>query len=111
MSLTLILAFVVLMVAVIPVAHALVIASGIALFWDGNMPLLLVAQQMFQQTQSFPMLALPFFVLAGTLIMEGKLGEELLRFSGEIMQRLRGCAAARRRAGDDRGRLGRLRRR
>jgi tripartite ATP-independent transporter DctM subunit len=92
MSLVLVLAFVALMIAVIPVAHALVIASGIALLWDGQMPLLLVAQQMFAQTQSFPMLALPFFILAGTLIMEGKLGEELLRFSGEVMQRLRGGA-------------------
>ena len=92
MSLALIVAFVALMIAVVPVAHALVIASGVALLWEGQMPLLLVAQQMFQQTQSFPMLALPFFILAGTLIMEGKLGEELLRFSGEIMQRLRGGA-------------------
>jgi tripartite ATP-independent transporter DctM subunit len=92
MSLALIVAFVALMIAVIPVAHALVIASGFALLWDGGMPLMLVAQQMFQQTQSFPMLALPFFILAGTLIMEGKLGEELLRFSGEIMQRVRGGA-------------------
>jgi tripartite ATP-independent transporter DctM subunit len=92
MSLALIVAFVALMVAVIPVAHALVIASGAALLWDGGMPLMLVAQQVFQQTQSFPMLALPFFILAGTLIMEGKLGEELLRFSGEIMQRVRGGA-------------------
>ena len=92
MSLVLVLAFTALMVAVIPVAHALVIASGIALLWDGNMPLLLIAQQMFQQTQSFPMLALPFFILAGTLIMEGKLGQELLTFSGELMKRVRGGA-------------------
>ena len=94
MSLVLVVAFVVLMVAVIPVAHALVIASGVALLWDGQLPLTLVVQQMFQQTQSFPMLALPFFILAGTIIMEGKLGEELLRFSGEVMQRLRGGALA-----------------
>lgn len=92
MSLALVLAFSLLMVAVVPVAHALVIASGFALLWDGQLPLLLVAQQMFQQTQSFPMLALPFFILAGTLIMEGKLGMELLRFSGELMQRVRGGA-------------------
>jgi tripartite ATP-independent transporter DctM subunit len=90
MSLVLVLAFLGLMMAVIPVAHALVIASGVALLWDGSLPLLLVAQQMFQQTQSFPMLALPFFILAGTLIMEGKLGAELLRFAGEAMQRFRG---------------------
>lgn len=92
MSLVLVLAFTALMVAVVPVAHALVIASGIAILWDGNLPLLMISQQMFQQTQSFPMLALPFFILAGTLIMEGRLGEELLRFSGEILQRLRGGA-------------------
>ncbi|MCE3248823.1 MAG: hypothetical protein K0R41_2648, partial [Geminicoccaceae bacterium] len=92
MSLVLIVAFVALMVAVVPVAHALVIASGIALLWEANLPLLLVVQQMFQQTQSFPMLALPFFILAGTLIMEGRLGQELLKFSGELMQRVRGGA-------------------
>jgi TRAP-type mannitol/chloroaromatic compound transport system permease large subunit len=91
-SLVLILAFVALMVAVIPVAHALVIASGVALLWDGSLPPLLVVQQMSAQTQSFPMLALPFFILAGTLILEGKQGEELLRFSGEVTQRLR-CGA------------------
>ena len=44
MSLALIVAFVALMIAVIPVAHALVIASGVALLWEGQMPLLLVAQ-------------------------------------------------------------------
>ncbi len=92
MSIALLLAFVVLMVLVVPVAHGLVIASGVALLWDGHLPLLLIVQQMFQQTQSFPMLALPFFILAGTLIMEGRLGEELLRFAGEIMQRIRGGA-------------------
>jgi tripartite ATP-independent transporter DctM subunit len=92
MSIVLVIAFTVLLVAVVPVAHALVIASGIAVLWDRQLPLLLIVQQMFQQTQSFPMLALPFFILAGTLIMEGRLGEELLRFSGEIMQRVRGGA-------------------
>ncbi len=44
MSLVLIVAFIALMVAVIPVARALVIASGIALLWDGNLPLTLVVQ-------------------------------------------------------------------
>jgi tripartite ATP-independent transporter DctM subunit len=92
MSLVLLVAFTALLVAAIPVAHALIIASGIAVLWEGHMPLLLVVQQMFQQTQSFPLLALPFFILAGTLMMEGRLGEELLRFAGELMQRVRGGA-------------------
>ena len=49
-----------------------------------------VAQTMFQQTQSFPMLALPFFMLAGALMMGGRLGQELLHFATEGMKRWRG---------------------
>ena len=90
MSLVLLIAFCALLVAVVPVAHALVIASGMALLWDGQLPLLLVAQQMFAQTQSFPMLALPFFILAGAIMMDGKLGQQLLLFAGEAMERMRG---------------------
>jgi tripartite ATP-independent transporter DctM subunit len=92
MSFVLIIAFTALLVAVVPVAHALIIASGIAVLWEAKLPLLLIVQQMFQQTQSFPMLALPFFILAGTLMMQGRLGEELLKFAGELMQRVRGGA-------------------
>lgn len=90
MSLVLVLAFLALMMAALPVAHALVIASGLAVMWDGQMPLMLIAQQMFAQTQSFPMLALPFFILAGALMMDGRLGQELLRFAGEAMMPFRG---------------------
>jgi tripartite ATP-independent transporter DctM subunit len=45
---------------------------------------------MYQQTQSFPMLALPFFMMAGSLMLGGKLGQELLSFATKSMQRWRG---------------------
>ena len=90
MSLVLVLAFVVLMVLAIPVGHGLIIASAAAILWDGGVPLMIVAQQMFQQTQSFPMLALPFFMLAGALMMGGRLGMELLDFASEGMKRWTG---------------------
>jgi hypothetical protein len=67
MTLVLTLAFVVLMLLAVPVGHGLVIGSAVAVVWDGSLPLLVVVQQLFQQTQSFPMLALPFFMLAGSL--------------------------------------------
>jgi tripartite ATP-independent transporter DctM subunit len=92
MSTTVLIVFTLLLIAVVPVAHALIISSAVAIYWHGALPILLVVQQMFQQTQSFPMLALPFFILAGTLMMEGKLGAELLRFAGELMSRVRGGA-------------------
>ena len=90
MSLVLVIVFCVLMVLVIPVGHALIIAAGAALLWQGTLPLMIVAQQMFAQTQSFPMLALPFFMLAGSLMMGGRLGKELLAFATEAMGRFRG---------------------
>jgi tripartite ATP-independent transporter DctM subunit len=90
MSLVLVVIFTVLMLLAIPVGHALIIAAGATLAWQNELPLMIVAQQMYQQTQSFPMLALPFFMLAGSLMLGGKLGHELLSFASKGMQRWRG---------------------
>ena len=90
MSLIVILGFCVLMVLAIPVGHALIIAAAGAILWWGAIPVMAVAQTMFQQIQSFPMLALPFFMLAGALMMGGRLGQELLHFATEGMKRWRG---------------------
>jgi tripartite ATP-independent transporter DctM subunit len=90
MSIVLVVVFTILMLLAIPVGHALVIAAGATLAWQGELPLMIVAQQMYQQTQSFPMLALPFFMMAGSLMLSGKLGQELLSFATKSMQRWRG---------------------
>jgi tripartite ATP-independent transporter DctM subunit len=90
MSIVLVVVFTLLMLLAIPVGHALVIAAGVTLAWQGELPLMIVAQQMYQQTQSFPMLALPFFMMAGSLMLGGKLGQELLTFATKAMQRWRG---------------------
>jgi tripartite ATP-independent transporter DctM subunit len=89
-SLILVLAFTVLMLLAIPVGHALIVAAGVTLVWQGQLPLTIIAQQMYQQTQSFTMLALPFFMLAGSLMLGGKLGSELLAFASKAMQRWKG---------------------
>ncbi len=90
MSLILVAAFTVLMLLAIPVGHALIVAAGVTLAWQGQLPLTIIAQQMYQQTQSFPMLALPFFMLAGSLMLGGQLGTELLAFASKAMQRWKG---------------------
>lgn len=90
MSLVLVAAFTVLMLLAIPVGHALIVAAGVTLAWQGQLPVTIIAQQMYQQTQSFPMLALPFFMLAGSLMLGGKLGSELLAFASKAMQRWKG---------------------
>lgn len=90
MSFVLIIVFCVLMFLAIPVGHALIVGAGLTLMFEGNLPLAIIAQQMYQQTQSFPMLALPFFMLAGSLMLGGRLGNELLSFASKAMQRWRG---------------------
>jgi tripartite ATP-independent transporter DctM subunit len=90
----LIIAFFALLGLAVPVGHVLVIASGAAVWSSGMLPLTIVAQQMYTQTQSFPMLALPFFILAGSLMMSGRLGQNLIDFATSLVQRFRGGLAS-----------------
>ena len=90
----LIIVFFGLLALAVPVGHVLVIASGAAVWSSGMLPLTIVAQQMYTQTQSFPMLALPFFILAGSLMMSGRLGQNLIDFATSLVQRFRGGLAS-----------------
>ncbi|CUX71816.1 MULTISPECIES: TRAP transporter large permease subunit [Agrobacterium] len=90
MTLIMIVSFCVLMVLAVPVGYGLIIAAGLGIFFNGYVPLSVVAQQVYDQTQSFPMLALPFFMLAGTLMLGGELGKQLLELASKAMQRWRG---------------------
>ncbi|MDO4904911.1 MAG: TRAP transporter large permease [Lautropia sp.] len=87
-------AFLVLLILTVPIGHALIIASSLAILSSDFLPLNLVSQQLFAPTQSFPMLALPFFILAGSLMMSGELGENLIDFAKLLVQRFRGGLAA-----------------
>ena len=65
-------------VAAMPIAHALLVAAMAAAATSDRVPLDLLVQQMVAQVQSFPLIAIPFFMLTGTLMMGGKLGEALV---------------------------------
>ncbi|QPB18902.1 TRAP transporter large permease subunit [Rhizobium sp. 007] len=90
MTILMIIVFCVLMMMAVPVGYALIISAGVAVLFNGYLPLSIVAQQIYDQTQSFPMLALPFFMLAGTLMLGGELGRQLLELASHTMQRWRG---------------------
>ena len=65
-------------VAAIPIAHALLLAALAAAASSDRIPLDLLVQQMVSQVQSFPLIAIPFFMLTGALMMGGRLGESLI---------------------------------
>ena len=65
-------------VAAIPIAHALLIAAMAAAATSDRVPLDLLVQQMVAQVQSFPLIAIPFFMLTGALMMGGRLGQAII---------------------------------
>lgn len=81
--------FPILLLISVPVAFAMIGSSGIVLLLDGK-SLAVIAQRLYTPTQSFPMLAIPFFILAGSLMMSGRFGEHLVDFAKLLVGRFRG---------------------
>jgi TRAP-type transport system large permease protein len=90
MSLIMVIVFAVLLFFSFPVAHALVVGSTLGIMLGGHLPLFAVIQQLFSPTQSFPLIAIPFFVMSGELMMSGKLGKHMIDFATDLVGRFRG---------------------
>lgn len=90
MTLTLFIAAVVLMALGFPVAFALAMAAALAVFVGGRYPQLVVFKEMFTGIDSFPLMAVPFFILAAELMSGGALTAVLLRFAAQFVGHLRG---------------------
>ncbi|MFI0398910.1 MAG: TRAP transporter large permease [Thiolinea sp.] len=90
MTLAMLLIFAVLLIMALPVGYALVISSGLAAVLVGGMPSVTAVVKIFQPTQSFPLLAIPFFVLSGNLMMGGALGQKLIQFATALVGRYYG---------------------
>jgi C4-dicarboxylate transporter, DctM subunit len=74
----------------VPVAFSLLIGSLFAVAFDGAFPLLVVIKEMFTGLDSFPLMAVPFFILAAELMTGGALTDVLLRFASQFVAHLRG---------------------
>ena len=90
MSLIMVVVFAVLLFLSFPVAHALVVGSTLGIMWGSDLPLFAVIQQVFSPTQSFPLIAIPFFVMSGELMMSGKLGKHMIDFATDLVGRFKG---------------------
>src|SRR5512138_1880599 len=68
--------------------------SAIALLWNkGMLAPQLVVQRMFAGVDSFPMMAIPFFMLAGSLMDTGGISKRLVRFSNYLVGWIQGGLA------------------
>ena len=94
MSFTFFWLLLVLMIAGLPIAFALMIAPGISLFFDGQQsmfPMLLM--RMYNGMDSFPLMAIPYFILAGEVMNRGGITTRLVRLSQALIGHLRGGLA------------------
>ncbi|WP_075215063.1 TRAP transporter large permease [Mongoliimonas terrestris] len=73
--------FVVLMAIGMPVAFATGIAGFVFFVFEAGMPMSIGVQKIAAMSQSFPLLAVPFFVLAGHLMNESGITDRLLKVS------------------------------
>ncbi|QTP54978.1 TRAP transporter large permease [Billgrantia sulfidoxydans] len=73
----------------VPIALAIGASTLLALNAQG-VPLMVVTQQMFQGINSFALVAVPMFILAGDLMAQGKVSEKLVDFADSLFGFLKG---------------------
>ena len=90
---TLFLMMLVLFAVAVPVAWSMAIASGLYMLLGPKIPLQGLVQRMIGGIDTFPLLAIPFFIFAGNLMNTGGITDRLVRFSKALVGHIRGGLA------------------
>ncbi len=90
MSMVLFLVFFLTLAAGLPVAICMGLAAMVAVLADGRFSALVVPQHLFNGISSFPLMAVPFFVLAADLMTASGLTASLMRFANNLVGHIRG---------------------
>ena len=83
-------AFAVFVILNTPISLALGLASLAGLMYTGGLPFILVPQKMFTGIDSFTLLAVPLFILAGKLMETGGISRRLIRVASALVGHIRG---------------------
>lgn len=93
MIIVLFITFVILIILNLPVAFALLMACLAALIYDPIVPLIIIPQRIFNGLDSFPLLAIPFFILAGSIMEKGGVSEKIINLANMAVGHIRGGLA------------------
>lgn len=74
----------------VPIAVALGLASALIFYLEGNVSIIVIIQRMFNSVDSFPLMAIPFFILAGKLMESGGISNRLIHLANVIFGRVKG---------------------
>ena len=90
MFLTAFVIFFILLFAGVPIAFSMGLGSLIGLMADGSANLSVVAQRLFSGVNSFSLMAIPFFMLSGELMLKGGISRRLVDFAHSLIGHLTG---------------------
>src|ERR1044072_7871701 len=85
--------FAVLLLLAVPVAFTIGMSVFLGLWWSGSYPLTVIVQQAFLSVDSFVLLAIPLFILAGSFMETGGIAVRLVRFAQALVGWIRGGLA------------------
>lgn len=77
----------------VPVAVSIGLASMLGVGWDGSMTWLVIAQQLYAALDKYPLVAVPFFILAGNLMEAGGISERMVDFAKSVVGGMQGGLA------------------
>jgi tripartite ATP-independent transporter DctM subunit len=73
-----------------PIAFSMGLAATGAIALEGSVPLIVVAQKFYSSLDSFPLLAIPLFILAGSVMNAGGITQRLIQLSQALVGHVRG---------------------
>lgn len=77
----------------VPVAVSLGLSTCLAMFLAGDIPLMALPQRAFVSLDSFPLLAIPLFILAGVIMEYGGISQRLINLANALTGHLTGGLA------------------
>ena len=91
-GLIIILVFAVMLILNVPIAISLGVSSILyVFFFSGGLPIDLVIQSFFSGVDSFSLLAVPFFIMTGDIMLEGGISKRLINFCKVMMGKSTGA--------------------
>jgi len=79
-----------LLITGLPVAFSLLLTSIVLVLVEGTAPMIIVAQRLTNSMHSFPLLAVPLFVLAAQLMNESGATEQIFKFANLLVGKITG---------------------
>ena len=76
-----------------PISIVILSVTGATLFFFLGVPLQALVQQLFNGMDNFVLLAIPFFILAGSIMAEGDISKHLIDVMNLLVGRFRGGLA------------------